>query len=188
MTRLDQFVTQISGPIEQALYDGSADESELRAKQLDVIAKTAFNNLRAYSNCCRSTLWALQTHLELPAPALLAASTTLAGGIVSTGETCGAVLGALIAIGYALGSASIQDTASHQAARAAAEEFVAQFTNRFGSTRCYEVQKATVGWCSDNPSNRERWIAAEGPAACAAVCGDAARIAAEILLVAVDGA
>jgi len=188
VTEIGKFVASIDGPHERASYDGSTDSSEARAKRLDVIAKASFNNLRTYGNCCRSTLWALQTHLDLPSEDLLKASTTLAGGIAGTGETCGAVIGALMGIGIALGSADLGDLLSRQTARTAAGLFVQRFTEMFGSTRCYGVQEATVGWCCDDPSLTEKWHAANGPIACAAACAEAARMAANLVLDEIDPA
>ena len=182
MSGIEELAPRIRGPQERAAYDGSAAPTERRAKRLDAVAKAAFNNLRAYSNCCRSTLWALQTHLRLDAPDVLKASTTLAGGIGGTGETCGAVIGALMAIGLAQGSLDTEDLESDRAAREAARRFVERFTERFHSTRCYGLQEATIGWRCDDPSLEEKWLAADGPLACASVCAEAARIAADLIL------
>jgi C_GCAxxG_C_C family probable redox protein len=182
MSGIEELAPRIRGPRERAAYDGSTGPTERRAKRLDAVAKAAFNNLRAYSNCCRSTLWALQTYLHLDGSDVLNASTTLAGGIGGTGETCGAVIGALMAIGLGQGSSGLEDPESDRAAREAARRFVERFTERFDSTRCYGVQEATVGWRCDDPSLEEKWRAADGPLACAAVCAEAARIAADLIL------
>jgi len=182
MSKIDEFATRIRGPHEQAAYDGSTDPSEAHAKRLDAIAKTAFNNLRAYSNCCRSTLWALQVHLQLDSSDALKASASLAGGIGGTGETCGAVLGALMGIGLALGSSDPNDLESAAAAKEASRRFVTRFTERFDSTRCFGVQEATVGRSCDDPSRVAEWHVAEGPVACAAACAEAARIASDLIL------
>ncbi len=182
MTGIDDLAPRIRGPREHAAYDGSTTEEELRAQRLDAIAKTAFNNLRAYSNCSRSTLWALQTHLHLDGADALKAATTLAGGIGGTGETCGAVLGALMGIGLGLAPLEATDLAAQQVARTVAGEFVRRFTDRFGSTRCYDVQEAIIGWRNDDPSKASEWRAAGGPIACASLCAEAARIAAALIL------
>jgi C_GCAxxG_C_C family probable redox protein len=182
MSKIDDWAPRIRGPRELAAYDGSTTDAERRAKRLDAIAKAAYNNLRAYSNCCRSTLWALQTHLRLGGDDPLKASATLAGGIAGTGETCGAVIGALMGLGLGIASADVQELDRYVAARDAARRFVERFTERFGSTRCYELQEAIVGWRCDDPSLADRWLAADGPIACAAFCAEAARIAAELIL------
>lgn len=182
MKTFDDFVTHIWGVEEHASYGGESTPENARLKLLDAIAKSAFNNLRAYSNCCRSTLWAIQTHLRLPDESTLQASSVMAGGIGGTGETCGVVLGALMAIGQALGSDGYHDASRDITAKAAAKTFVESFLESFGSTRCYGVQEALVGWRCDDPSKIEAWRAANGPVGCAAVCGFAARITAKIIL------
>lgn len=182
MKTLDDLVTQICGVEEHASYCGESTAENTQLKLLDAIAKSAFNNLRTYSNCCRSTLWAIQTHLRLPDNSMLQASSAMAGGIGGTGETCGAVLGALMAIGQALGSDGYHEASRDITAKAAAKTFVESFLETFGSTRCYGVQEALVGWRCDDPSKVEAWRAANGPVGCAAACGFAARITARIIL------
>ena len=182
MPEIEDLAPRIRGPREAAAYDGRIDPDELRAKHLDVVAKAAYHNLRAYGNCCRSTLGSLGTHLRLEGAGALRAASTLAGGIGGTGETCGAVIGALMALGLRFGSEAPADLECATCARNAAVRFVERFRERFGSTRCYEIQEATVGWRCNDPSLIEKWIAADGPIACAAVCAEAARLAADLML------
>ena len=182
MKTLDDLVTHIWGVEEHASYTGELNPENTQLKLLDAIAKSAFNNLRTYSNCCRSTLWAIQTHLRLPDTGAMLASSVMAGGIRGTGETCGVVLGALMAIGQALGSDGYHETSRDITAKAAAKTLVESFLDAFGSTRCYGVQEALVGWRCDDPSKEDAWHAANGPVGCAAVCGFAARVAAKLIL------
>lgn len=183
MITYDRLVAQIWGPTETASYSGEATPEEARLRLLDIIAKSAFNNLRAYSNCCRSTLRAVQTHLRLtPETGIIQASAALSGGIAGTGETCGAVLGGLMAIGQALGSDGYHDVERDARAKAVAKAFVESFLETVGSTRCYGVQEALVGWRCDDPSKEKAWREADGPIGCAAVCGFAARLATEKIL------
>ena len=182
MSTFDNLVAQIWGPKEFAAYSGATTPEEVRLKLLDVIAKSAFSNLRAYSNCCRSTLGAIQTHLRLPDTGTMLASSALAGGIAGTGETCGSVLGGLMAIGQALGSDGYHEIKRDVQAQAAAKAFVESFRNMVGSTRCHGVQEALIGWRCDDASKTAAWREANGPIGCAAVCGFAARLAAEQIL------
>ncbi len=182
MGTFDNLVAQIWSPKGFAAYSGEVTPEEARLKLLDVIAKAAFNNLRAYSNCCRSTLWAVQTHLRLPDPGMIQASSTLAGGIAGTGETCGGVIGGLIAIGQALGSDGYHEVERDAHAKVAAKAFIESFLEVVGSTRCYDVQEALVGWRCDDASKTDAWHKANGPIGCAAICGFAARRAAEEIL------
>lgn len=155
-----------------------------REKILDAVAEAAFTNLGVYGNCCRSTLWAVQTHLRAEQSATLRASAVLAGGLCGTGETCGAVIGGLIAIGEALASADFRDTDSYAAANARAKEFLDYIHSLFGSSRCYGIQTAVMGWCCDDPAKADQWVAEGGSTACASVCAQAARQAAAIILTA----
>ena len=156
MSTFDKLVTQIWGAEELAAYSGATTPEEVRLKLLDVIAKSAFNNLRAYSNCCRSTLLAVRTHLRLPDPGTIQASSAFAGGIAGTGETCGSVLGGLMAIGQALGSDGYHEVERDVRATAAAKAFVESFQEMVGSTRCYGVQEASSVGVATIPPNQTR--------------------------------
>jgi len=182
MSKLEQLGEAQRRPQLLATYSGDTSPEELRAKLLDAIAQSAFTNLRTYSNCSRSTLRAVQEHLETRCEGTVPASVTLAGGIGGTGETCGTVLGALMAIGEALGPDSMMDSAQDARAKAAARAFVVWFNEEYGGTRCFQVQDALVGWHCDEASKVEAWQEAGGPTGCALVCGEAARTAARLIL------
>lgn len=182
MAKLNDYAAHTWGPIEHADYSDPSIPAASQEKLLDIIAKSAFDNLRAYSNCCRSTLWAVQTHLRMEDPGTLRASTTLAGGIAGEGETCGALLGALMAIGQALGSDRFAPDERYALARKAAKRMVDAFADAFGGTRCYTVQETLVGWRCDDASKTQAWREANGQIACASACAHAARTAARIIL------
>jgi C_GCAxxG_C_C family probable redox protein len=63
---------------------------------------------------------------------------TLGGGIARTGETCGAVTGALLTIGLKDGS-SLPDSAAKERIYQAARQFLDRFTGQHGSTLCREL-------------------------------------------------
>jgi len=151
-------------------------------KILDAVAAQAFESLDVYGNCCRSTLWAIQTHLRQEESATLRASSVLAGGICGTGETCGSVLGGLIAIGEAFGSEDFRDIASYESANEKATEFVDWIHETFGSTRCFDIQRALMGWCHDSPSKDDEWLEAGGPVACAGHCAQVSHHVAAMIL------
>lgn len=169
-------------PARTARYDDFPFVAASRDKILDAIAQTAFTSLGVYGNCCRSTLWAIQTHLRKEELATLRASAVLAGGICGTGQTCGAVLGGLIAIGEALGPEDFRDVDSYQSANARAKEFLDHIRDIYGSSSCFDIQRAVMGWCCDDPAKAAAWVKAGGPTACAGVCAEAARTAAGIVL------
>jgi len=170
------------GPTRAAQYDVYPFVAASREKILDAMAQTAFSSLGVYGNCCRSTVWAVQLHLRREAAPVLRASSVLAGGLCGTGETCGAVLGGLLAVGEALGAEDFRNQAAYEAANGSARDFLERIKDSFGSTRCYDIQRAIMGWCCDDPAKAEEWIKAGGPIACAGVCARAAREAGAIIL------
>jgi len=183
MTNIEQFSDRQLRPRLLAAYDGTVSPEETFHKQLDAIAQSGYSNLRSYANCCRSTYMAITCHLSVPSPEVVRSTATLAGGIAGTGETCGAVLGGLIAIGEAVGANARWDAQVDAKAIEAAKAFVRAFTDSFTSTRCHAIQRYVMGGlCCDDPSKVQSWIEAEGPRGCALVCAEAARIAARILL------
>ena len=173
---------QVWMPARTARYDDLPFVAASRDKILDAIAQTAFTSLGVYGNCCRSTLWAIQIHLRNEEAATLRASAVLAGGICGTGQTCGAVLGGLMAIGEALGPEDFRDVDSYQSANAKAKEFLDSIRDLYGSSSCFDIQRAVMGWCCDDPAKAAEWVQAGGPTACAGVCAQAARAAAAIIM------
>ena len=182
MARWEELAERDWGARREAAYDVPGARAATRERILDVVARNAFDNLRAYSNCCRATLWAIDTHLHVADREALRATTTLAGGVAGSGETCGALLGALMAVGFALATDDLTDLDADKAVREAGKRCAAKFKELLGSTRCWEVQETIVGWRCDDPSKDDAWKSAGGGVACAAVCAEAARIAAAIIL------
>ena len=173
---------QALNPVRRAQYGALPFVAATREKILDAIAQTAFTSLGAYGNCCRSTLWAIQIHLRREDNATLRAAAVLAGGICGTGQSCGAVLGGLMAIGEAVASEDFREVDVYQAANAAAKEFTDRIRELFGSTNCFDIQEAIMGWHCDDPSRGQEWVNDGGATACAGVCSQAARLAAAIIL------
>lgn len=175
-----QRVESVAMPRRCANYD-PATPPAARDKVVDAIGWLAFCSLAVYGNCCRSTLWAIQTHRRREEPATLRASSVLAGGLGGLGETCGAVLGGLLAIGEASGSEAFDDLAAYDLANRKAKRFLEEMRALYGSTRCWDIQKAVMGWSCDSPAKLPEWQRAGGPTACAHVCAQAARRAAQVL-------
>ena len=169
-------------PRRTADYDTLPFVPATREKILDAIAQSAFTNLVVCGNCCRSVLWAIQTHLREEEPATLRASAVLAGGICGTGQTCGTVLGGLMAIAESLASDDFRDLDAYELANASAKGFADRVHATYGSTNCYEIQETMMGWRCDDPGKLEAWVQAGGPMACAGLCAQVARLAAAIIL------
>jgi len=114
------------------------------------------------------------------------AGSSLAGGVARSGETCGALIAAIMAIGMVAGRRKIEDVDTYQSCMKIAYEVRDKFLERVGHTLCPEIQKILLGRSYRLYDDEERQMfhdagghAREG---CPGVCGKAARIAAEIIL------
>ena len=86
-------------------------------------------------NCAQAVLGPFAERYNLPREAALRIATPFGGGMGHTGSICGAVSGALMAIGLAQGMAD-GDKAQKDACYALAAEFLAQFEVQHGDLTC----------------------------------------------------
>ncbi len=149
-----------------------------------------------YSGCSQSVLLALQEGLGIGDLESFKAATVLSGGVARRGETCGAILGALMGLGLVSGREEIEDTPQYTYAMGLADEICDRFQQRleeeFGfempleSTLCSEIQTRIYGRSFDlrNPKDRDAFLEAGGHSdeGCYKVCGVAAEVAVEKLL------
>jgi C_GCAxxG_C_C family probable redox protein len=131
-------------------------------------------------------LASLQEKLGIGNEASFMAGSSLAGGVARYGETCGALTGALMALGTVAGRKRIEDYDAYQACMELAYEVRAKFLERVGPTLCGEIHKILLGrtYHLYDDEDRERFHEDGGHerTGCPGVCGKAARIAAEIIL------
>ncbi|HEX75081.1 MAG TPA: C_GCAxxG_C_C family protein [Dehalococcoidia bacterium] len=112
---------------------------------LDTIEKEAHDYELKYHGCSRCALRPIQEHLKLGDGWALKAATPLAAGIGMRGETCGALLGGIMAIGMVTASEDFADEAKLSEALTAAYRYWRRFVKEFGSPRCRDIQLAKVG-------------------------------------------
>ena len=149
-----------------------------------------------HSGCSQSVLLALQEGLGIGDVDSFKSATVLSGGVARRGETCGALLGGLMALGLASGRERMEDTDRYARACKTADEMCTEFQRRlerefaFGeplrSTLCSEIQAKIYGRSFDlrDTGQREAFLAAGGHSdeGCFRVCGVAAEVSAERLL------
>jgi C_GCAxxG_C_C family probable redox protein len=186
----DRAVPKIPGPAERAVYTTRESPPGSRAKLLDVIAKAAYDNNRAYEGCSRCVLWALQTHMRRPDDGALRASTAMAGGVARMGETCGALLGGIMFAGQVLAREDLRDFDAYVATMEVAAQIFDRFKREFGTTRCRDIQEERLGRSFDffKEEDREAWYRRGGLEVCPLVCAEAARLTADVLLPEESGA
>jgi C_GCAxxG_C_C family probable redox protein len=149
-----------------------------------------------YSGCSQSVLLALQEGLMVGDQESFKAATVLSGGIARRGETCGALLGALMAVGLVEGRSRMPNTPVYAAACAEADIIATEFQRRvekefkfkeqLKSTICWDIQRGIYGRSYDlrDTLQREAFYACggHGDDGCPKVCKIAAEVAAERLL------
>jgi len=124
------------------------------------------------------------------------AATVLAAGVARRGETCGALLGALMGLGVASGREKMEDTPQYRQAMEPAQRIASRFQEeiqaRFDTklpgdtTLCRDLQAAIYGrsYNMNDPDDYKAFLEAGGHSdkGCPLVCGIAARVAGEELI------
>ena len=125
-------------------------------------------------NCAQAVLSAFVPELGLARELALRVAGALGGGMARSGATCGAVTGALMAIGLKYGKCRPGDDAARERAYALAGEFLRRFQAGHGSTLCREL----LGHDLSTPAGRE---AAQEAGLYETLCPQLVRDAAEIV-------
>ena len=108
----------------------------------------------------------------------------LVGG---TAQTCGALLGGLVAIGMAYFPAKkVEDISMDDFPEVTAmgSQYYRSFEKELGNTRCFDIRAIGLGRGFDtaDPEEFDKFLQAGGMEYCSRVVGKAARLAAEYIL------
>ncbi len=136
------------------------------------------------SGCCaQGCLLALQEQFKL-GDALTFKAATAMPGVALRGETCGAVIGAVMAIGLAYGREDLDDWEGFLRAIKHARRFCRRFEKEFGSLMCRDIVKLQCGKSFDlaDPVESKEFEQSGGYKKCRVPPGKAARIAGEIIM------
>ena len=108
-----------------------------------------------YGGCSQAVLAALQEGLNIGDLKTLKSATVLPGGGGWRGETCGALIGALMALGLVTGRDNLENTDKYSYAMDISQDIIEEFKNElrvtFGfnanlqSTLCWDIQKNIFG-------------------------------------------
>jgi len=182
----EKYITKLEE--NEEIYNVKGVPPGSREKLLDIIAKSAYNNDRAYEGCTRCVLAALIEHLHLSsyegAKEVIKASSALAAGVCRMGETCGALTGGIMAIGLVTGSEKLEEFDAYVKSMGNSYKLYNRFKEKYGTTRCFEIQEKVLGRHYDfkNEEDGAAWYKDGGLDKCPMVCATAARLAAEIIL------
>ncbi len=147
------------------------------------VSKRAGELLMRSGNCAQASFMALKEHFNLDDGRILKALTPFPG-IGLRGETCGAVIGSLMALGLVYGRENIDDMPGYFRSLPPARKFCRRFEKEQGSTMCETILEVKLGKKLNlaNPVDSAVYLSSGGPEKCAEVVACAVRIAAEIIL------
>ena len=113
-------------------------------------AETAVKRFKEGFNCAQAVFSAFAEDEGISKKTALKIGAAFGAGMARTGETCGAVTGALMVIGLRHSSELSGNTAAKEKTRALAQEFMRQFKSSHGSLRCKDLLGIDVstpeGW------------------------------------------
>jgi C_GCAxxG_C_C family probable redox protein len=160
-----------------------APEAETTEELLKRLELEGSEGLGPMGNCAQTTFGVLNRHFGLAGDDYYRG---LSGfpGIGVRGETCGAVTGALLALGMALGADPGAEPQERLPAYKASRTFAERFEEVQGSTMCRNIQTAATGRWHDLaiPAEAQAFQEAGGKAGCQSAVASGVRIAAQLIL------
>jgi C_GCAxxG_C_C family probable redox protein len=162
--------------------------------------KNAHENDR-HSGCSQGVLLSLQEEFGIGNDEVFKAATVLSGGVARHGETCGALLGSLMALGLVAGREKMEDTQAYRDSMEPSADIIRRYKEelqkQFGfkgalqGTLCRQIHEKIYGRAFDM-TDRDDYRAfldagGHGDNGCLKVCGIAAEVAAEKIIELTDG-
>lgn len=134
-------------------------------------------------NCAQSTIFALEEDFGAVKAIPLRALTAMSG-IALRGETCGAVVGALLALGILTGRENEEFLEAFPGTMERATRFCDAFEKELGSLICKHIHTRLFGRVYDlaDPVQQQEFLEAGGLTKCRAPVETASRLVAEIIL------
>lgn len=157
--------------------DEVVSRAELLGRELDL----------KFHGCSQMALRALQEALGLSDGNVFKAASALAGGVARSGEVCGALLGAIMAVSLVFGRDKLEPTdvsEGYKKAMEVAYRVFDEFKNEFGSVRCRDIHMRLFGrvYRLRDPEELREFIASGAISKCAEVVSKAAGIATKAIL------
>jgi C_GCAxxG_C_C family probable redox protein len=156
------------------------------AELLNRVEESAYNYEKAYHGCAQCVLLAIQDHLEVGNEASFRSASPLAGGVALMGDSCGALVAGMMALGLVFGRRKIEDFPRLASSFVPARTLYTRFREEFGSCLCRDVMTTQLGRFYDLATEYQEFQEAGGYERCSTVAAKTARMAAELILAARD--
>jgi C_GCAxxG_C_C family probable redox protein len=95
-------------------------------------------------NCAESVLLALSEHFNQKTPAIPRIATGFGAGIGRSGQVCGALSGAVMAIGLKMGCDKAEEKEKRNATYESVRQMMKAFKKEFGSTQCKTLTQCNL--------------------------------------------
>lgn len=157
----------------------------------DATSQKAFDLARKYemnyTGCAQTTLAGIFDALDIENDDVFRSASGLADGLGLTGDgSCGALVGAAMAISYLFGreKKDFPDMLKPMKSYMLVKELHDKFVEQYESCRCYDIQKRLMGRTFNlyDPEDMVKAFECKMFDHCSRVAGTAARLAAEIIL------
>jgi C_GCAxxG_C_C family probable redox protein len=172
-------------PIEYAMMGVEQEKIEpLSEEELEQLPEKVVAFFSVAGNCAQTSFGVLRDAYGLDdGDGQMLKALTAFPGLALRGETCGGVVGSMLAMGLAVGVDELGDQEGFQRALSPSREFCERFEAEFGSTECEDLLESQVGRPIDllDPEDNAAWVKAGGPAECTQQVVRAVQIAAEII-------
>jgi len=120
-------------------------------QQITSPSEKALIYFRQGYNCAQSVLLAMQEHYKLENECIPKIATAFGGGVGRCGSLCGALTGAIMAIGLEHGT-NESNLENREKTYTLAQKFYKQFTKECGSPHCREL----IGYDLTKPEDLEK--------------------------------
>lgn len=150
---------------------------------LEELDQRVNEKLAVSGHCAQTSFVVLDEQFQLEGGTTLKALTPFPG-IALRGETCGVVIGCMMALGLVFGRDDLADTFGFFNSLPPAREFCRRFEHQVGSTNCHDIVESNLGEAFDLSKQVEfqKYQECGGIDSCSYVIRKGVRIAAELIL------
>jgi len=103
------------------------------------VGEKAKENFKIGFNCAESVLKSLADEMEIECSCIPRISTGFGAGLGRHGEICGAITGAVMALGLKYGRSDTKDPEAKEKAYAIVDGFIKTFESKFKNVRCIDL-------------------------------------------------